>query len=345
MIGAGSNYEMFIITTNKLETDSSGQSVCAHSWCFLFRLTSEQPHETRQQLARRYDDEGAQNSFEYFRPLREPFNPINDTPVQSMVSLSASMAAGMFPMPCSWQPRPRAVMKYYVDDFLGCEKLSNARPPLRPFPQPRSGEVCKPEPVRNSSQQGIGMTVNPSKIQMICITSARNSVVESFINVHYNQELNDREQLKILGFIFDSRPSIDAHIVSLVSKFSCCIWLLQNLKRAEVPLDDLTKLYKILIVYTSDRLCLGLLPYSMLIDWQEGRLKLQQYKNSPSRSYSGTNWATYNELLEKSGCETLCDRRLPLIDKLLSKTVQCEIFQHRWFQEKEPVHIDLRCER
>ena len=54
---------------------------------------------------------------------------------------------------------------------------------------------------------------------------------------------------------------------------------------------------------------------------------------------------SYNELLEKSDCERLKDRRLRLIDKFLSKAVENDRFSAKWFPKRTFVHFDLRQER
>ena len=62
------------------------------------------------------------STFEYFRPLREPFNRINDTRSRTLFSVSTSRLNDANPRPTNWKERAPLIVKY-VDDFLGCEKL------------------------------------------------------------------------------------------------------------------------------------------------------------------------------------------------------------------------------
>ena len=62
-------------------------------------------------------DSDPEESFEYFRPLRAPFNRIDDSIAESVISMSASFEEENLPR--RWMDRPLAVMKY-VDDFIGC---------------------------------------------------------------------------------------------------------------------------------------------------------------------------------------------------------------------------------
>ena len=62
------------------------------------------------------------STFEYFRPLREPYNRISDTHTRTIFLLSNSRINEANPRPLNWRERPIMIVKY-VDDFLGAEKM------------------------------------------------------------------------------------------------------------------------------------------------------------------------------------------------------------------------------
>ena len=184
-------------------------------------------------------EEEPDNSFEYFS--------INNTPAQCMTSMSASLANEMFPLPRGWQPKLLADMKY-VDDFLRYVKICTAM--AKTFTTAKSHSLLQAKAcqdffvtVRDNANH-IGMTVNSSKTQIICIMAAHDSVVESFINVHDTQVITlSQENLKILGFTFNSRLGVGEHIDVLVSIFCNWIWFIRHLRRAGVPDQDLAMLF------------------------------------------------------------------------------------------------------
>ena len=62
-----------------------------------------------------------------------------------------------------------------------------------------------------SNADDIGMVINSLKTQLICIIADNNSSVSSYINADGNR-VESVNTLKVLGFIFEDRPSVNAHV-------------------------------------------------------------------------------------------------------------------------------------
>ena len=54
---------------------------------------------------------------------------------------------------------------------------------------------------------------------MICITVAKTSLINSFINLPDGSQITGSEELKMLGFVFGRRPNAQAHVQHIKKKF------------------------------------------------------------------------------------------------------------------------------
>ena len=128
------------------------------------------------------------------------------------------------PRPPNWTDRPLSVNKY-VDDFLGCEKLSM-------YNRLYHFSATKPRvTIYKSNCQAffntvsenafkIGMSVNANKTQMLCISTAHGRDVQSFITTTTEGgEIRTQDTLKILGFTFGRKPNANVHMEVIMTKF------------------------------------------------------------------------------------------------------------------------------
>ena len=92
----------------------------------------------------------------------------------------------------------------------------------------------------------IGMKVNPKKTKLLCVSSAINYDVSSYINID-DQCLESADTMKILGYTFGSRPTTEEHVKSIRSDFAARIWAIRHLKRAKIRLQSLVIIYCSLI--------------------------------------------------------------------------------------------------
>ena len=291
-----------------------------------------------------WSDDG--DSFRYFQPLRAPYNRISDTCItRSIYTLSASQMEKETPLPVAWDYRPFKTLKY-VDDFLGAEKLSTecsysvfSTNRTEKF-VPAAGCQRFFEDVSKNAAD-IGMTVNPAKTQLLCVTPRQQANISCFIygDQTNSVKISSQKTMKILGFTFGSSPTAAAHIDALMDKFRRRVWLLRHLGRAGLPQQDITRLYQVFLVPVLDysSICY----HSMLTKGQSKTLEdLQAYA---LRIIYGQK-LSYRELLELSGVERLDERRLRLLDAFLNKTMKNEELASRWFPRKTFTHHNLRKE-
>ena len=84
--------------------------------------------------------------------------------------------------------------------------------------------------VKNASD--IGMSVNERKTQLLCISSAIDSDVSSYIRLTDDLIIRSGQSLKIVGFHFGSKPNVDVHIEKVLGKARSRSGVVRNLKRS-----------------------------------------------------------------------------------------------------------------
>ena len=128
-------------------------------------------------------------------------------------------------IPENWSPGRPQIVKY-VDDILGSEKICFTAGKLHSTTSKQTSTVnaLRSEELIASitmSAAEIGLGVNAKKTQMICVSSSAAIDVTTFIRDPSDQSLKTFSggELKILGFYFDKRPTVDRHIEHLQKKF------------------------------------------------------------------------------------------------------------------------------
>ena len=153
-------------------------------------------------------------------------------------------------------------------------------------------------------------------------------------------KIKSSETMKILGFVFGSRPTADAHIASIKTKFRRRLWLLRNLKRSNLNSKDLTDAYtcflRPILEYCSNVF------HSMLNLTQSNEIEKLQ-KNALKMIF-GYDYS-YTDLLEMSNLTTLHERRDRLFDKFSCKLRDNPRFRSIWLPERTFTGYDLREEQ
>ena len=125
----------------------------------------------------------------------------------------------------------------FVDDLMGIEPLQRFGPPTsRLALRARTSESFFKSVAKNAEM--IGMSVNPTKTQMLSISGSSNIKVDTFINPDAEDPdliLGSGDELKILGFYFGSRPNAAMHVRNLKRKFWARAWVLPPLKKGWSP--------------------------------------------------------------------------------------------------------------
>ena len=246
------------------------------------------------------------------------------------------------PKPRGWVDRPLTVLKY-VDDFMGIEKLFTANG-IRSISEHKmevSVRAIKSEAFFSDVEknaQDVGMSVNAKKTQMLCISAQLHSRINSYIKIN-NEIVTDQQTLKILGFMFGTKPDVSAHVEVMCKKFRRRVWVLRHLKKANIPVPDLIRLYLSLVLPTLDYSCVV---YHSLLSITQSQ-QLEGLQKLALKIIYGVTGVSYSSLLENSGLSTLSERRLGLVDGFLRKAIKDPRYDE-WFPTREFTHHDLRKE-
>jgi hypothetical protein len=217
----------------------------------------------------------------------------------------------------------------YIDDFNVIEVTDSGaivlkysqNQPIRRY----QATICEKllRGVKEKSAE-LGMKVNSSKTQLLSISTAGTN--SAYIRPDGNEKIESSNTLKILGFNFSDKPTLDCHVNATVKKFNKNVWTLIHLRRANIPQSDLVIIYttylRPILEYATPVLC------SLLTEGQSKTIE-----NLQSRALKiiyGFN-ESYATLLERSGIERLSERRVTTTDRFAQKTAANTRFAG-WFE-------------
>ena len=222
-------------------------------------------------------------------------------------------------------------IKKYIDDGLFGEQVCNlnaachiTQSKVQKFLHARKSEEYLKLTAQNASK--IGMQINAAKTKMICITVAKNSMVNSFINLPDNSQISGSETLKMLGFVFGRRPNV-AHIKK---KFHSKLWILGHLIRANLPKSDLFAVYQSFILPVIEYCCIV---YHCLLS-EEMSDKLEALQKRALKIICG-GASLYASCLDKAGIRTLKDRRTEAFKKFAIKISHRPRFTNDWLTQND----------
>ena len=232
----------------------------------------------------------------------------------------------------------------YVDDILGAEKLSTASGKCHYSTNTPTCSIYskKSEHLINhvtESAAELGLKVNNKKTQMICINGNPNLKVSTFIIDQHNanERVVSSDCMKILGFFFDSRPTVDKHIYKMGRKFKKRLWFLRHLTKAIKSHQELVACYccflRPILEYCS------YVYHPMLNKTLTAMIESFQYQ--ALKVIFGYN-VKKEDLLEKSGLSTLEERRGGLFKNFCLKIHSTPRFRSQWLKERQFVGHDLR---
>ena len=218
----------------------------------------------------------------------------------------------------------------YVDDNISCEKLNFGDTQAVMV----NGVMTKVKQALGT-QNGFrsvtgkakerGMVVNESKTNLLCISDAMNYVPATYILDSENNRIDSTDSVKILGFHFSSRPTVNLHVDMVIKKFKQRYWVLNHLRKIGFTLEELVKVYCSSILPIADYCCPAY--HSMLTDLQDQLLERVQV--GALRAIYGYG-PTATELRATAGVTTLRERRIALTDKFAYKCLSSDRFKH-WF--------------
>ena len=142
--------------------------------------------------------------------------------------------------------------------------------------------------------------------------------------------------MKILGFIFNSKPTVSAHVEYSANKFNNSLWSLSHLKRADINNSTLLQVYQVmqrpLLEYCSPVF------HSMLTDEQTQRLESLQRR--ALRIIYGFD-LPYGEIVAVSNIESLQSRRERACLEFARKLAGSQRFGN-WFPLNERDGMETR---
>ena len=140
---------------------------------------------------------------------------------------------------------------------------------------------------------------------------------------------SSEEPVRILGFYFETKPTVKTHIEMTIKKARRRYWVLRHLKLFGFDQKELVQVYSSLVRSVVEY-C-HVVYHSLLTGEMEADLERVQFQ--ALKCIYGYAGQSYRSLLELSGLETLKDRRLKAMDKFTDKCLEGRFKE--WFPLRE----------
>ena len=173
-----------------------------------------------------------------------------------------------------------------------------------------------------SNASKIGMKINAEKTQLLCVSSDNHANVTSHI-VNEERKFESVQSMKILEFIFGTKPNVSEHVNYMMEKFNRVIWQLIHLQRANIEKKTMLEVYKVMLRPFLEY-CAPIF-HPMLSGEQSERIERQQKKALKIVLGFGK---TYEELLEEANIERLSVRRVHSCTEFAIKMQQSRRFSY-----------------
>ena len=175
-----------------------------------------------------------------------------------------------------------------------------------------------------SNAAAIGMEVNPAKTQLLCITSAINYQVWSYIYCQ-GEKLASGDSLKLLGYTMGRRPTAEQHVKSLRRKYGARAWILRNLNQAGIAPAKICPD----VLFASGQ-CLNTQRLFFILECLKKRLtRLSVYRVRPS-DQSLAKCCPTPSVWWRPGLKTLKERQEELMLSFARRVAESERFSQKW---------------
>ena len=188
----------------------------------------------------------------------------------------------------------------------------------------------------SSNSAILGMLVNDSKTQMICISPSIHYDVKSYIETTDGASIESGESLSILGFSFSPKPDASAHVALILKKFAARSWMIRHLHAGGVDKTTLVAVYCSVVRSVIEY---AVPVYHHLLNLDQSS-KLERLQRQVMKVILGHN-TSYEDALEEAKLETLAKRRETIVEKFTLKLSNNERF-NRWFPLRDQPSYNLR---
>ena len=136
-----------------------------------------------------------------------------------------------------------------MDDVLGSKKLCAGTGKLHSTTRRQTSQIFakKSEELINSittNAAKLGLKVNAKKTQRVCVSSSISNDISTFIrDSGTNNRVQSGTKMKILGFHFSDKPTVQEYVSVMEQKIKQRLWLLRNLRNAKATKKDLLDSY------------------------------------------------------------------------------------------------------
>ena len=144
-------------------------------------------------------------------------------------------------------------------------------------------------------------------------------------------------KLTVVFFIFDTKPSVDAHVKYCVDKFNRALWSLTHLKRANMTNELLLEVYKIMLR--------PLLEYCNQIYHSMISKSMSDYVEKQQRRAFKIIYGfdeKYEDMLVKTGLKTMTERREEAFATFTKKLAESVRFGHLFPKNTTGTNMTLR---
>lgn len=177
--------------------------------------------------------------------------------------------------------------------------------------------------------EGIGMVVNTSKTDMICVLDALAYEADVFLLDSDQNRIGCSKSLKALGMHFSNRPDpSQVQVLAIQKKIRSRYWMLRNLKKSGFTEDELVKVYKTMIRPVADY---GSVVYHSSLTDQQDEL-LETLQNNALKCIFGPG-VSGRRMREMADIQTLRKSREEMCDKFAVKLANNPLFAD-WFPLK-----------
>ena len=272
---------------------------------------------------------GLDESNLFTRPLQgmNPMRRVEDTRTPDHLP-SQTLLNSFLGMPQGWVDWD-LWFKKYIDDGLAGEKVCNinsishvSSKKENKYVHASKSEHFMKLTIQNAHK--IGMKINTSKTKMMCVNVAKNSVVNTYINIE-GTTIEGGDEIKILGYKMGRELNASKQVSFIEKKFYSRLWTLRNLKKASFSETDLVKVYESYIRPVIEYCSVvyhPLLTYDM-------KKRLENLQLRALKTIYG-NATPVSSIRKKTDLKPLADRRETAVRNFAVKTSTAPRFE-KWY--------------